>query len=107
MKKYQIEWTETATRDLEEIINFIAVDEPDKALVILDRIEKEADKLIIHPERGRILPELRELDILLYHELVIRPWRLIYRFEKDRVFVLAVLDSRRDLSGLLLERLLR
>lgn len=107
MKKYQVKWTKTAQYDLEEIIDFIAVDNLSHAQDVLYRIQTKAKDLKTFPQRGRIVPELREVDILLYHELVIRPWRIIYRLEKNSVFVLAVLDSRRDLSGFLMERLLR
>ena len=43
----------------------------------------------------------------VYRELIVRPWRIIYRVSTKRVLVLAVLDGRRDLEGLLLSRLLR
>ena len=38
---------------------------------------------------------------------VVKPYRIIYRIEEDTVTVLAVLDGRRDLEDLLLERLIR
>jgi plasmid stabilization system protein ParE len=38
---------------------------------------------------------------------VVRPYRLIYRVERDTVTVLAVFDGRRDLEDVLLDRLLR
>ena len=37
-------------------------------------------------------------------ELVVAPWRIIYRMFEDRVFVLAVLDSHRDIDDALLNR---
>lgn len=52
------------------------------------------------------MPELVSLEIRTYHELIVRPHRLIYSVEDDRVLVLAVLDSPRDLEHLLLRRLL-
>jgi len=42
-----------------------------------------------------------------WRELVVKPYRLVYRIEGDTVTVLAVFDGRRDLEDLLLERLLR
>jgi len=50
---------------------------------------------------------LKHLDVLTYRELIVRPWRIIYRFDAQRVYVLGVLDGRRDLASLLLERLTR
>ncbi len=37
--------------------------------------------------------------------MIERPWRIVYRIETESVLVLAVLDGRRDLRSLLLERL--
>ena len=54
---------------------------------------------------GRIVPELRAVGVFVYRELVEGPWRIVYRFDADRIHVTAVLDARRNLSSLLLERL--
>ena len=40
-----------------------------------------------------------------YRELIEPPWRIVYRIESESVLVLGVLDGRRDLKSLLLERL--
>jgi toxin ParE1/3/4 len=37
----------------------------------------------------------------------VKPYRIIYRVEKRTVSVLAVLDGRREIQDLLLERLIR
>ena len=42
-----------------------------------------------------------------WRELIVKPYRIIYRIDEDTVNVLAVLDGRRDLQDLLLERLIR
>jgi hypothetical protein len=42
-----------------------------------------------------------------WRELVVRPYRLIYRVGSKDVVVLALFDSRRDLEDVLLERLVR
>jgi toxin ParE1/3/4 len=105
MADYKILWTDSAQADLESIIDFIAEEDPRNALRVLDRLEKRARTLRRFPERGRILSEMRTLDVFLYRELIEKPWRLIYRFDDKRVYVLAVLDSRRELTSLLLERL--
>jgi toxin ParE1/3/4 len=56
------------------------------------------------PERGRIVPELREQGIILYREIILAPWRVIYRIVGQTVYVLAVLDARRNLEDILLDR---
>jgi len=105
VRKRKVRWTETAQGDLDLVVDFIAEDSVENALAVLDRLEKRADALCLAAERGRVVPELKSLDVLQYRELIERPWRIIYRLEPDQVVILAVLDGRRDLRSLLLERL--
>lgn len=107
MPDYHVYWTSTARVDLEEIVSFIAAESPSNAIGVLDKLEERALTLRSFPERGRIVPELRAVDVLLYRELIEGPWRIIYRFDEKQVYVIAVLDARRNLAGLLLERLAR
>jgi plasmid stabilization system protein ParE len=103
----RVRWTEAARVDLELIVDFIAADSVENAVAVLDRLEERAEALRLAAERGRGVPELQVVDVLQYRELIERPWRIIYRIEPDQVVVLAVLDGRRDLGSLLLERLVR
>lgn len=102
-----VRWTAVAERDLTEIITYIAQDCVSRAETILHTITKSASKLHHSPKRGRILPEPRAQGITVYRELIIAPWRLIYRISDQTVFVLALLDSRRNIEDLLLQRLLQ
>jgi toxin ParE1/3/4 len=104
---FEVEWTEVALADLEELLGFIEREEPTAARVVLQRLEQAAQRLARHPHRGRVVPELARFEIRLYRELIVRPWRVLYRVGQRRVFVMAVLDGRRDLEALLLSRLLR
>ena len=105
--KYQVLWTDTAKRDLEDIIGFIASEDSDAARAIAERLERRCARLEQLPERGRIVPELKAVDIYAYRELIERPWRIVYRYETGRVYVMAVFDGRRNLMSVLLERLAR
>ncbi|WPL19444.1 Plasmid stabilization system protein [Thiorhodovibrio winogradskyi] len=107
MRERPVRWAETARVDLEGIVDFIAEDSVENAVAVLERLEERAEALRIAAERGRVVPELQAVDVLQYRELIERPWRIIYRIEPDQVVVLAVLDGRRHLGSLLLERLVR
>jgi len=107
MSDHPVLWTQTARQDLEEIIANIAEEAPSRALDVLARIERSAARLSGLHLRGRIVPELREVGVDRYRELIEKPWRLIYRSEAERTIVLAVLEGRRDLADVLLERLVR
>jgi toxin ParE1/3/4 len=103
---YGVIWSETAEGDLLAIVEYIADDTPSRAYDVFKEVRRKASSLHSFPERGRIVPELQEQGITQYHELIIGPWRIIYRFSKKNVYVLSVLDSRRSLEDVLLRRLI-
>jgi plasmid stabilization system protein ParE len=105
-RKLPVVWSSVAERDLAEIAMHVHRDSPSAAQRFLRRVEERGASLGTLAHRGRIVPELLSLEIRTYRELIVPPHRLIYRVEGDRVLVLAVLDSRRDLEDLLLRRLL-
>ena len=107
MAEFEVLWTDAARLDLERIVEFIAEESPANALGALHRLKRRCRALTTMPERGRIVPEARAVDVFTYRELIEGPWRIVYRYEVDRVHVMAVLDARRELSSLLLERLVR
>ncbi|MBN1948021.1 MAG: type II toxin-antitoxin system RelE/ParE family toxin [Bradymonadales bacterium] len=103
----QIFWTETASQDLEEIVTFIAADSPSNARRLAARMREKAASLQSHPARGRVVPELALFGFSTWREIVVKPYRLIYRADNERVVILAVLDGRREIEELLLKRLVR
>jgi toxin ParE1/3/4 len=106
-RRFRVQWAEVAVRDLEEIVAFIALDSQTNAERVLEGIERKSATLESTPDRGRVVPELARLGMRTWRELVVKPYRLIYRTEGDTVTVLAIFDGRRDLEDLLLERLVR
>jgi addiction module RelE/StbE family toxin len=103
-QKYNVVWSNIAENDLKNIVEYIADDSPPNALKILQRINQKASSLYTFPERGRIVPELRDQGILQYRELVISPWRILYRISEKSVVVISVLDSRRDIEDILIKK---
>ena len=106
-RRYTVLWAASATLDLDGVIDFIAQGDLSAAIHFLREIRLKADSLCHLPERGRVVPELQAQDVTLYRELIIKPWRVVYRIEAHRVYVLAVLDTRRNVEDLLLTRLIR
>lgn len=107
MKRKRIVWAEAARRDLHLIVSYLADHSPQAALATLDRIARSARKLAELADGGRVVPELARLHIREYRELIIRPYRLMYRVRGRDVLVLAVFDARRSLEDALLDRLIR
>lgn len=102
-KKYQVVWSSIAENDLINIIEYIADDSPSNAFKIFKNIKQKASMLFTFPERGRIVPELRDQGILQYREIIIPPWRILYRISEKSVYVLSVVTS--DLKMSLIRRL--
>ena len=106
-KQYKVVWSRTAERDLESIIDYIAKDSPLNAKRVLTKIKKKSSILNSYPVRGRIVPELKEFNILQYREIIVDPWRIIYKTAEDKVIVMSVIDSRRNVEDILLDRLIK
>jgi addiction module RelE/StbE family toxin len=107
VRRRKVHWTVSARRDLEAIVSYLADRSPQAALSTLDRLEARAKSLATLADRGRVVPELGRLHIVQYRELVVPPYRILYRVWGSRVVVLATLDARRSLEDVLLDRLIR
>lgn len=109
-KTWKVEMLPEADKDVAGIIRFIYRREGSAmAREILKRFRKAKDQLRTLPERGRIVPELRRINILTFRELQIPPYRMMYQISEpeNTVFIHIVVDGRRDLAELLQARLLK
>lgn len=106
MDRQTILWSDQAKEDLSEIIEYIAVEDKNLALKILDKFEEKVTGLEQLPQSGRVVPELKAFNFLTYREIVFSPWRIIYKVEGDQVLIISVLDRRRNLEDLLMKKLI-
>jgi plasmid stabilization system protein ParE len=90
----QIRWTVQALADLEAIGDFIARDAPSFAQVFVDRIFEVVERLEVFPRSGRIVPEFAQEDI---REIIFGSYRIVYLLNGDRVSILTVFHSSRQL----------
>jgi len=102
--QYRVVWAETAEKDLIGVVEYIAEESPSSAIEISKQIKRKTSSLYDFPDRGRIVPELQDQGIILYRELIVSPWRIVYRIVEKTVYVLSVLDSRRNTEDILLKR---
>lgn len=105
-KSYDVRWSETSEKDLIDIIEYIAEDNPLNAYEVFKKIKRITSSLYTFPDRGRIVPELQDQGITQYRELIVPPWRIIYRISEGMVYVLSVLDGRRNVEDILLKRMI-
>ena len=105
-KIYNIKWTSPAKDDLDEIIEYISKTNLAYAVKTMDKIYEQVKKLDMFPERCRIVPELEKYGYLIYRELNIEYWKIIIKIENDFVYVMMVIDERRNLEDILLKKIL-
>ena len=91
---------EPAARDLEGIIDYIALENPVAAESVYRAIADAADRLRDFPEIGHVgrLPKTRELLVAPL------PYLIVYEVGADRVTILAIFHGMRDLTRALAER---
>ncbi len=103
----RVVWTSVAADDLERLALYLVEQSPLRAGAIVDRIVDRAESLASLPSRGRMPPELRTVGDRSWREVQEPPGRIIYRVAGEVVQIHAVLDGRRSLEDILMERLLK
>lgn len=92
----EVVWTEPAWEDLEAASEYIARDSEYYAAAFVREVKEAAESLSEFAERGQIVPELRDPTT---RELLIRPYRLVYRLSSSQVTIIAVIQVRAGWGG--------
>lgn len=95
----EIIWTDNALMDLNGIAEYIAVHNLPAAKNLVDAVFTAVARLAQHPESGRIVPEVAHL---YYREVILKPCRIFYKYENERVFILYVMRQERELRQVML-----
>ncbi len=104
-ESFKVKFTEWAELDLDNIITYIAEnDDRQKAIQIYLTIKEKVFSLSEFPKRGRVVPELNRININDYMEIIYKPYRIIYFIKNKTVYIVGVLDGRRDLEATLYQR---
>ena len=102
---FLIVWSEAALQDVESILEYIALrDDFGAATAVYQKLVARISTLDSHPERCRVVPELRDVGVTQYRELIFKPYRVCFRIFDQEVVIVSVLDGRRDLEQLLIDR---
>jgi toxin ParE1/3/4 len=104
---FEVRYTRGAEDDLERLYDYLAEQgSPSIADALLDAVLEKVDALERFPHRGSVPKELAGLGIRTFRQLMLSPYRIIYRVIGQEVFVLLIADGRRDMQALLERRLL-
>lgn len=90
-----ISFAESALRDLEEVrIWYTEQGVPDVGTRLVEEIFQRVQALADHPDMGRVVPEF---DQTFLRELIHPPFRVVYRRDPQRVRIVRVWRSERQL----------
>lgn len=88
-----VHWTDTAEGHLNAIYTYIALDSPEYAKRMVDRITRRSQQIADFPLSGRKVPEYNMEQI---REIIEGPYRIIYHIKPDQIDVLAVIHGARN-----------
>lgn len=92
-------WTEPALDQLDEIAEYIALDNPVAASRLVVKVFGKVDHLERFPNSGRKPPELPGS---IYREVICSPCRIFYRCEGKNVLIILVMRDEMQLRKYLL-----
>lgn len=96
----EIIWTSPALDQLEEVAEYIALDNPGAASGLVQKVFSTVDRLGRFPDSGH---EPAELPNSIYRELYVKPCRIFYRSEGSTVLIVQVVREERQLRQFLLD----
>ena len=75
---YQVKLSRSARSDLEDIVRYISIDDPDQALRFGRFLNQHTSSLGRFPQQGRIVPEFEDEAI---REIIVKAYRVVYRVD--------------------------
>ena len=92
----RVYWTDRAKARLKELESYIAQDSESAAKKVVKRLLIKSNQISLLPYSGRKVPEYGQDDI---REMLVKPYRIIYRIRTDRIDVLTVMHYRQLLPS--------
>ena len=92
-------WSEKSVSDLEEIFDYISIDSPFYAQHQVEKIVSSVERLLTFPTSGRSLPEFPTSPL---REVIVDPYRVVYRTAESEIFIVAIIHGKRLLREELL-----
>ena len=89
----QIIWAPSAIEDVNAIAEYIARDSVDNAALFVTRLVDAVERLGQFPESGAVIPEIGDSAC---RQVLCVPYRVMYRFDGNSVWVTGVVHGARD-----------
>lgn len=107
MQTYSIIIRPEAKKDLREIWLYVAFNDLlGKTDALYDSLNIKCHSLSYIPQRGRCVPEFKNIGIFDIYEIFYKPYRIIYKILDKSVVIAGVFDGKRELREVLFNRML-
>jgi toxin ParE1/3/4 len=91
----KIVWSPQAADDLVENNKYIARENPEAAIAIVNNIYECRTRIKEFPSQGRVVPEIGQKDI---REVFCGSYRIIYQIETKRILILTIRHMKQKLT---------
>ena len=92
MKERKYFLSRQAVLDIREIVEYIARDSINNARQFTNKLMEICYSIGDFPERGRIVPEVRNSQI---REIIYRNYRIVYTVQDKKVYILQIFNAAR------------
>jgi toxin ParE1/3/4 len=99
---------DSAEQDLKELLSYVVKNFSQTTwLKTYSKLKESIRNLATFPLLGAVPPELESLSLNQYRQIISGMNRVIYEPRADAVYIYMIVDTRRDLETLLMQRLMR
>jgi toxin ParE1/3/4 len=104
---YKIVWSHDAGDELVEIISYYKYSAGKNiARNVYLKIKNRVKRLVDNPRIGKIVQTLKDIGMNDYRQLIETPWIIYYRIEKEMIFIISVIDGRRNIEEILYKKII-
>lgn len=92
----KVVWAPLAREQVADAFTFISAERPAAAIQWFEQVAETAGSLSTFPDMGRMMPEAGRPEV---REVLVDPYRIIYRRDPDRTVIIGVFHFRQDVDA--------
>lgn len=100
MRKFDVQTTPAAEQDIDEIVDYLLLEDPNAALSFLDELEHVKRQLADFPESGALM-RTKRFARKGYRFLTALGYLVFYVFREETVVVMRIIHARRNSRAIL------
>jgi len=97
----RVAWTPGASLELVDILGSLSQTSATFAQAFLEELDAGVARLATFPRSGRMVPEFYD-DA--FRDVIVAPYRILYRIRQDDVEIIGLVHGRRDFGSYLADR---